>query len=189
MFDAIEEALILNTKGVLTINGELLVRTVEALPGDLRDAQALRELASAAPAVYWAFLGGRNSIEADDIHINSVWGCYIVTDHASGHDARRRGDGRQIGAYDIMKMVLPIINGLTITGVGTANFKRVENLFSIRVDKVGAALYAATFEIPLPLDYELDLAGLNNFETYHAEHSLAPGADEPAAIDEITLEQ
>ena len=59
-FDLIEDALITQTRAALTNSaGELVVRVVDTVPGNLRDPATLREMVNASHAVYWAFLGGR----------------------------------------------------------------------------------------------------------------------------------
>lgn len=184
MIETIEMALIEQVRSQL---GDKL-RDLGSLPGPL-GTENLRELTRAAPAVFFAWLGGRQRPASHDIEIAGTWGMYVFTAHASGHVARRHGRGNDIGAYEILATVMPALNGYTIDGAGTVALRNVENLFSLHLEtREAAAIYAAVFEVPLPMDYELDLSTLADFTTFHAEHSL-PGADEPAAVDEVTLPQ
>lgn len=64
-----------------------------------------------------------------------------------------------------------------------------QNLYSGKIDKKGVALWAITWRQEVNLGNELDEATLNAFVTLNIDHSLAPGTDEPAAIDDVTLEQ
>ena len=53
-----------------------------------------------------------------------------------------------------------------------------------------ATMYAITFELPnMPFPDEFDPSSLHDFIRSHAEHSLVDGEEEPAAIDDVILEQ
>ena len=157
------------------------LRVTEALPGRLTD-DVLRRFMTNAPGVYFTFIGGRNPRQATDAMLDSMWAAYVVTD--------RNDDPRVLGPSEIIDVLVPLLHGHTITDIGTLQFERVENLFNISKDKLGAKVYAVTFSIPgIGFPYEADMTTLNDFITYHAEHSMAEGTDEPAAIDEITLPQ
>jgi len=159
---------------------------VDVLPGDLRDAKALRELVRHAPAVYFAFLGGNEATTGNDLHLKTVWGVYFVTKHANKRDARRLGDKSAIGAYEMMRRILPAMNGLTIEDVGSLTFKRLNNLFSLSVDSESAALYAATFDLPMTLALELhDADSINQFLSY--TNTMSAGADVPPTNIDTTF--
>ncbi len=166
------------------LNGK--VRGMESLPGRM-SLSVLKKIAARAPAVYVAYLGGNKSGPAvrDTATHRAVFAIYIVTDRTDG----RRGSGRKIGAYDIINTLVPALNDHSVPEVGTLESKAVENLFSVELDRSGVSIYAATFQIPMTFDYQLDETALDNFITYHAEHSMTPGDDEPAAIDSVQLTQ
>lgn len=161
------------------------VRDMESLPGRM-SLQVLKNIAAKAPAVYVAYLGGRKgaSVHGTVIH-KGVFAVYIITDTDEG----RRGSARKIGAYDIINTLVPVLNDHQVTDVGTLEFQRIENLFSVELDKQGVSIYAAVFEMPMSLEYQIDEAALDNFVTYSATHSMAPGDDEPDAEDNVQLEQ
>lgn len=181
---AIEDDLVARIKALLGAS----VREVDSLPGALNDPETLRALARSAPSVYLAFLGGRQRVAGDpDAYLNGVWAVYAVTAHRSGTAARRRGDGREIGAYEILQRVVPVLSGYVVQDHGTLEFQAIENLFSMQFDRQGTTVYAATFRLPMVLARETDLTALADFATYHATHTLAP--DAPVAEDEVQLPQ
>jgi len=160
------------------------LKEVKSLPGAL-NKELLKILMAASPAVYFAFLGGPRG-RGDEI--DGIWAMYMVT--ALGDEVQRRvGDARVMGAYDLIDILLPVVHEHNIPDVGSLKFKQVQNLFSTGLDKEGVTLYAATFSLPMPIEYQADLTQLDDFITYSADHSMAPGNDEPAAQDLVILDQ
>lgn len=96
---------------------------------------------------------------------------YVVTTHPSGDEGRRRGDKRQIGAYQILSALIPVINNFTIPDVGSFRFKQARNLYSALLEKNHVALYVATFELPMTFSLTED-STLDNFETFHVDYDL-----------------
>ncbi|MEW4983071.1 MAG: phage protein Gp37 [Cycloclasticus sp.] len=180
---AVEDHLISKTKAMF--GGYL--NKVQVLPNAL-NLGVLKTMLPAAPAVYFAFLGG--SAGEGDARINGRFDAYVITRHVGNDEARRRGDSTTIGAYDIIQGLIPELHGSTVDGVGTLQFKSVSNLFSIQLEETfKAAFYALSFELPnMPFPDVVDDT-LENFITYHAEHSMTEGDKEPLAIDELTLPQ
>lgn len=158
-----------------------LLKKVDKLPGQLNDAILTRFLVQ-QPAVYFAFIGGRGKGDTNSARINASWGCYVITDVQQNQHS--------VSVDQILDALVPLIHGHTIKGVGTFTCTAINNLFSKKFDEKGAQVHAITFTLPnLSFDYTPDMSALSNFVTYHAEHSLAEGSDEPEAIDHITLEQ
>lgn len=180
MIKTIEDSLI----ALVNIKLPNVLRVVKSVPGPINE-QILKAMFASVPAVYVAFLGGRNK---DAYTWNASFAVYAVTGQGD-QDQRRAGDARVIGAYDIVQTLIPAINNYTVADVGTLNFERVLPLFNLAMDKQGLTVYAMTFNIDLSMEYAINTDALNAFVTYHAEHSLVPGNDEPAAIDNVTLEQ
>jgi len=157
------------------------LRDVDELPGRLTD-EVLNRWMTTTPSIYVAFVGGREAGDFNNATFNASWVVYVVTDP--------KNDERVLGPDDILNVVVPALHGETITDVGTIRASRIDNLFSINKDKKGARVHAVTLTIPnFAFEYTMDLNALSNFETYHAEHSMAPGEDEPAAIDNETIPQ
>jgi phage gp37-like protein len=159
------------------------LRLVDSLPGALNES-VIKAIAATTPAVYVAFLGGRL---ADPVWASN-WGFYVATGQGN-HKQRRQGEARVLGAYDIIDVLLSYLHKHYVQDVGTLRFDRVQNLFTLPLDKNGVTVYGLTFTLPMPFEEQPGTDTLADFATYHAEHSLVPGDDEPAAIDEITLEQ
>lgn len=192
MIITVEDNLIETTRNLF---GKTL-RAVDTVPGPLNLA-VVKQMISQSPAIYFAFLGGGPGIQ--DGSINARFDAFISTKHVR-QVARRRGDKTQIGAYEILGRLLPVLDGHTVPDVGTLKLKRVTNLFSGQMDKdMGAALYAATFELPnMSFDTgdstgilgDGTMGSLDNFITFHADYERDLTTDgEPVATDEITLPQ
>jgi len=158
-----------------------LLKAVDKLPGQINEAMVTRFLVH-QPAVYFAFIGGNGKGDANEARINASWGCYVITDVKQHKNS--------VSVDQIIDALVPLIHGHTIDGVGTFRCTAINNLFSKKFDEAGAQVHAITFVLPnLSFNYQPDMTALGNFVTYHAEHSLVAGDDEPTAIDHITLEQ
>ncbi len=157
------------------------LRDIDELPGRLTD-QILDRWMTVTPAIYVAFVGGREAGDYQDATFNANWVVYVVTNP--------KNDERVIGPDDILNIIVPLLHGHTFDDVGTLRASRIDPLFSIKKDKKSIRVHAVTLTIPnFVFEYQADLTALSDFETYHAEHSMAPGDDEPAAVDDVTLPQ
>lgn len=175
----VEDRLIEKITSVLTVAGQKKVRTVEVLPSDW-DKDMLRRFAAVAPAVLIAFSGGAvKEVGANDsVSIDAQWSVIAVTAHASGNAARRRGDGQQIGAFEICERLIPVLHGHTIEDEGSLALVAVENLWSGEIEKQGLAVYAMRFGLPMSLPYVADESALDDFETFDAKYDIPPFAGE-----------
>lgn len=165
------------------------VKTIDVLPGQWT-SETLKQVATQAPAIYLTWAGGRAKANSSDAMLDEVWVVYVIANHASGFAAQRRGDSKMIGCAEMLDTIVPLFHNYTIKNVGTLKCQRTQNLFNFRDGKSkGITVYAATFGMLRTLPLQVDLSTFSNFEIYHAEHSMAPGDDEPAAIDELTMPQ
>lgn len=149
---------------------------VDSLPGDWDD-DMLRRLLTLAPCVLVAFAGGpAKQPGAHQPTIDGQWIVYAVTAHASGQEARRRGNAQSLGAYELLaRLIVPALHSLQIADVGTATLVRVENLFTGQVERQGLAVYAAAFSVPMPFRVGVEgLDGLPDFATFAAQYDLPP---------------
>ncbi|MEW6647192.1 MAG: hypothetical protein AB1450_08345 [Pseudomonadota bacterium] len=60
---------------------------------------------------------------------------------------------------------------------------------SMQIDRPFGWIAVDLVSSPVILTPDVDESTLSDFLLFHAEHSLAPGDDEPAAIDEVNLPQ
>jgi phage gp37-like protein len=181
----VEDAIVARAQAALGVPAEPKVRVIETLPGQWT-LEALRRALQTAPGVYVGFLGG--AAGADGSYINARFGVYVVAKGAIER-ARRRGTQVQIGAYEIIALLARALDRLEVAGVGEAKVTSVDNLFREALFEAGGSVYGLTLELanmPWPAP---DVSALAPFVTYHAEHSMAAGEDEPDAIDEVTLPQ
>lgn len=172
MLAKIEDAVIERCKSLL---GEH-VRTVESLPGSWND-DTLKAALRRVPGIYVAWSGGTATSGAR-AGINGRYVVYAVTGHASGQRDRRRGNSREIGAYEILERVVPGLHGYSVAGVGSLQLERVDNLYSDRADQQGVVIYGASFSLnKMMFPPVLDAADLADFVTFHANHQQPDGAD------------
>lgn len=151
------------------------VKAVESLPGNWDD-DTLKRLLRAVPGVFLVWAGGQTNDRSSGMSgmVNGSWLVYVVTGHASGEAARRRGDGQQVGAYELLEVLIPLLNGYTITAVGTLSLQRVENLYSGTVDRQGVTVYGLTFTMPMAWPTEVDVSTLDPFQTFAAQTDVPP---------------
>lgn len=187
MLDKIETDLVETTKALFANT-----LRVGALPSAM-NVGLLKAMIPTAPAVYWAFLGGKRSrAGGDPARIDGRWVAYIITRHVGNTDARRHGDQTTIGAYEVIKRLVPAIHGHVIQDVGSLDLADVNNLFSMQLEEsYKAALYAISFSLPnLEFEIDTDLSSLDDFVTFHDDYDLdLTGDGEPMATDHVTLPQ
>lgn len=141
-----------------------------------------------APGVYVSFLGARANPNVDG-YMDGNFVVYAVT-QGPVEALRRQGTPREIGAYEIVERLVPVLGGLGVADVGTIRVQDVTNLFKEATFELGGTVYGIALVLPnMPMTYQADLAGLAPFLLFHAEHSLVAGDAEPAAVDEVHLPQ
>lgn len=181
----VEDTIVLEAKADLGFPAAPVVKSVDTLPGGWT-LDSLKRALQFAPGVHIAFLGGPSQTSGGYIHAR--FAVYAVTKGAR-EDERRRGNQREIGAYEILERLARRLDGLGVTDAGTLFVKGVENVFSESMFELGGTVYALTLELPnLPWP-EKDITGLAPFLTFEGTHSMAPGADEPAHQTKVTLPQ
>lgn len=159
------------------------VKTIEDLPGSWDEA-TLKAARRKVPGIYIAWSGGP-AVPGTRALLNSRYAVYVVTGQASGERARRRGNGREVGAYEILERVVPGLHALSVEGVGSLQLERVDNLYSDRADQQGVVIYGAVFSLNrMMFPAALDASGLADFQTFHAD-SLVP--DGPVTETHLTL--
>lgn len=198
MIGAIEKAIIAQVRKATEVDGASLIRDCDSLPTNLTQ-QELQSRLRNAPAVYVSFLGGP-AIPENEATIEGEYVLYFLTRNVGGEKQRRVGDATAIGAYELMKIVIPAVNGLRIADVGSLTFKSLANLFAESLDAQGMSLYSAAFTIPMVFDTpDPPIGNVAPFETFHADWILPPGqtytaalpaaADAVAAQDDVSLPQ
>ena len=167
---ASEDAVIAQVKALLGNK----VKAVDSLPGDF-DEDTLKRMLILTPGVFVLWTGGgAKAVGGASPSLDGQWVLYIVTAHASGQAARRRGDAQQAGAYELIEVLLPGLHGFNLADDGSLTFVRVENLFNGRVDKRGVAVYAITFQQMMTLPAVPDPSLLTPFETFDAQWDVPP---------------
>lgn len=168
------------------------LKAVESIPADWDD-DTLRRVLRLAPGVFVVFGGGqRNSTDTDTgrVVIDAKWGIVAVTAHASGELARRRGDKREIGAYDILQRTARLLEGTEVPGAGEIKVDQVENLFDAALEKQGVAVYGLALTLPMYLiPDDAEEAPLDTFQTWDNTLDSTPGNGHAEAEDHVELEQ
>lgn len=171
MLAEIEDAIVERCKLVIGKH----VKTIQDLPGNWDD-RTLDAARRNAPGIYVAWSGGRgegNSRAA----ISGRYAVYVVTDHASGERARRRGSDREVGAYEILEKIVPALHTLKIDGIGSLQLEQVDNLYSDTADKKGVVIYGAVFSIKMTFPAPLDANDLADFAIFHSISKVPDGPD------------
>lgn len=162
------------------------VRQVEAVPGGWT-METLQRALQFAPGVYTTFQGAVAGSSQN--YLNTRFTVYCVTKGAD-EQARRRGNQRVIGAYDMVALLAPTLGDMTVPGVGTLVLRGIDNLFRDAMFELGGTVYGIQLELPnMPFDFQADLASFADFKLWHADHynpgGIAAGED-PLATDEVT---
>ena len=180
-------SLITARKSIITVikAGLTSLKTCEEHGGRF-DANELKRVAKKSPAVYLAALAV-NNVDEDSLGYHGVvtWAAFVI---AKGDSVTNRAEVA-LGVVNSLGLLIPGNNWAVEEFRGRPKKIRSQNLFSSSIDKLGVAMWGVTWQQWTDLGETTDLATLNDFVKYHAEHSMAPGTDEPEAIDEITLEQ
>lgn len=166
------------------------LKVVETVPMDLSPDEFNR-MAINAPGVFVSFAFGPRMQIGNQAAIVGRWVFTAVTAHANGELYRRHGSGLEIGAYEIMERLIPLLHFFDVTDVGTMEFADSRNLFREEYDVQGVSAYSAVFNLPMVFDTSiLGADGLNDFVTFDAIHDPAPKNTGVISIhDNVTLEQ
>ncbi len=184
MLAEVEDAIIERCKLVLGAH----VKTVEDLPGRWSEA-TLRAALRKTPGVYVAWGGGKSpSNTTNQAAVGGRYVVYVVTSHASGERERRRGNDRQVGAYELVERVAPAVHALKVEGIGTLELDSIDNLYSERFDKEGVVIYGIAYRLPLHFKPPLDANTLNDFELYTGTHQVG-GDNDPELQSRAELNQ
>ncbi|MGN7832660.1 phage protein Gp37 [Pseudoxanthomonas sp. 22568] len=168
------------------------VRAVESLPADWDD-DTFRRILRQAPGVFVVFGGGDADPSFDEQGrpvIEGQWGFTAVTTHAGGELARRHGDQREIGAYEIVEVLTTLLHDHDVPGHGQMKLRSIKNLFTDGVEKQGASIYGVEFSLPMFVTPENgEQPDLGTFRTFHDDIDPAPKDGRVLASDITNLEQ
>lgn len=179
---------------ITRINGhfEKKLKVVESIPTDF-DAAEFERLLRSVPGIFISFGFGPAIKQGPTANatISGRWTVVCISGNAGGEKQRRHGSQVEIGAYEIMERVIPLLHDYTVPDVGTLTLVDSDNLFTGELDKKGVSMYAAIFSMPMSFESSLlDLNGLNDFVTFDAVYDPAPQNTGVIHIeDHTTLEQ
>lgn len=180
-----EDAIISRCDTALRVDDKRLVRAVESLPGDWDD-DMLRRLLRLVPGCFVAFAGGAARAGAT-AEVTARWIVYVVTGHASGEAARRRGDAQEAGAYSLISLLMTALHGWAADSNSNAlSVVEVSNLYTGTIDRQGVAVYALTFEAPLAFE-ALQASDLGDFALFEANLDVPPFS--PTEVQRLWLDK
>lgn len=168
-----------------------VLKAVDTLPTDF-DANEFERVLRLAPGVFISFGFGPAMKDSaiQRVTIASRWTIIAVSGNAGGEKQRRHGSLVEIGAYEIMERLIPLLHDYVVPDVGTLSLMDADNLFSGELDKKGVSMYAAVFTLPMTFESNLfDENGLDDFITFHGDYDLAAPDGSAEAADTVTLEQ
>lgn len=167
------------------------LKDVDSLPAAWDDKTFDRILRS-TPGVFVVFAGGPRLPEFQDaVVVDGSWSFFVVTTHASGELARRRGDNREIGAYECIEILAPLFHNAIVPGAaGPMELADIANLFDDQLERKGAALYSVSFQMPTPIaDDDAPPPVLDDFLVFDDTIDLAPADGAAEASDHVELPQ
>lgn len=182
----IEEAVIARVK---TLAGDYL-REVTDIPNDWRsDSRWVDRLLRSVPGVYVCWLGGpQDPSAANEPRIQSSVGVLVATGQTTERD-RRHGTGREVGAYELIDVLVPGLHAMNIEGLGPMLLTTVVNLFEGSLESKGLALYGLYFSLRHDFPDAVDLDTLTPFERVRGSITAVQPADAPAALVDTDLPQ
>ena len=148
------------------------------------DREEIRRIAHKSPAVFVACLAASETEdEGGEIESDLRWGAFIV---AKDQRAVKRDE---VALALLQALLLHLPGNRWNVEAGRPENIAAQNLYSGKIDKLGIAMWGVSWSQRMTLGAALDETTLAVFATLHTEHSLVPGVDEPAAIDDVILEQ
>lgn len=183
MLAEIEDAIVERCRRVV---GEH-VQAIDHLPGRW-DQKTLRAALRKVPGIYVAWGGARGDGDLAQPAVASRYVVYVVTGHASGERERRRGNTRDVGAYELLERVVPAVHALTVPGVGSFSLESIDNLYSDHFDREGVVIYAAAYQLKAVFPAALEATSLAPFKLYTATHQVGTD-DDPDTFSRAVLPQ
>ncbi|HBT44307.1 MAG TPA: hypothetical protein DIW51_08985 [Rhodospirillaceae bacterium] len=176
MIDQIEDAMIARMKAAAT--PEILGYTYgscETYDGEI-DEDRLIELANRAPAAWLVFAGDKEHRRAGGTrYVTGTFVVLLAARSLRNQADARRGSGDRVGAYQMTRDVIALIDGrkLGLDLVEPLKFTERRTLFSKRTRQTFAAVYAVTFTCIYALPAHPD--ALDDFAAVAGDWEL-PGA-------------
>jgi phage gp37-like protein len=178
---SIEDALIADTQAAY---GNKL-KAVDHLPGEWND-QTLRRMATNAPAVYWAYLGGKRHPQRDGYETGVFHG-YVFTGAGNDEKQRRRGDQLALGAYQLVDTLVSYFDNREVAGQEALKWLRTDNLFSDFLHANGITGYRVAFELVRELPRKPTQSELGEFLKSYQTYDPAPKGGKTLGTDKLQL--
>jgi len=166
------------------------LRQVATIPSSW-DEEMVKRMLIGAPGVYlsWGIQRGQRSSD-QFAELTCLWEFTVITAHEGKEDARRRGDARAIGAYEIVERLIPLMHGWAVPNESSLVFEAADNKFSDGNERRGLTVYGVLFSMPMTMgDTDEELSDLDPFLRFHADWDQAPADGQLEAQDEVTLPQ
>ncbi len=164
------------------------LRSVDSLPADW-DALTIERAFGGAPGLYVVFGGATRDPNREDLVGITKWALTAFTDHPN-EPARRHGDSRVIGAYEIIETAAALFDQHDVPGVGRMELVDIDDLFQDAVERKGGSIYGAAFTLPMALpDPATVVDNLVDFLTFDGKFDVAPADGQVDAEDTVALPQ
>lgn len=168
------------------------LREVDHKPAKL-DAEELARVLTQAPAAYVSFLGFRAGEKLPERTLDAAYGVYLLAQNAAGEQARRRGDSRSIGAYEMAQVAYLALEGWApASAANTIAVQSCENLFAAAFEKAGRSCYGLVLAVPIEMQPGPLAPDFLTFDASwdvppHGNVSRPPPSDNRDAGDRVTL--
>ncbi|MDM4768665.1 phage protein Gp37 [Solimonas sp. SE-A11] len=178
---SIEDALIADTHAAY---GKTL-KTVDHLPGEW-NAQTLRQMATNAPAVYWAYLGGKRHPRRDGCEL-CVFHAYVFTGAGNDEKQRRRGDALALGAYQLVDTLVGYFDERAVPDAEALKWLRTDNIYDDFLHANGLTSYRIAFELVRDMPRKPTTSELGEFLKSYQTYDPAPVGGKTLGTDKLQV--
>lgn len=165
------------------------LQTVEAHGGRF-DITELKRVGAKAPAVFVAWLSVSNILQEQQEAEGDVrWAVFAVARDSVAGSVKTSRDDAIANMVNTLSLIVPNQRwNLGDLATGIPDRISAQNLFSATLDKMGTAMAAVNFTQRMQLGVDNDIADLNDWLIYHAEH-IVGDEDSPETIDHVEIPQ
>ena len=164
------------------------LRSVDSLPSEW-NPQTIERAFNGAPGLYVVFAGATRDPNRQELVVITKWALTAFTDHPN-EPARRHGDSRVIGAYEIIETAAALLDQHDVPDVGRMELVDIDDLYQDAVERKGGSIYGAAFTLPMALpDPDTIDDTLDAFLTFDGKFDLAQPDGQIDAEDVVSLPQ
>lgn len=164
------------------------LKMVGSLPSEW-DAETINRAFNGAPGLYWVFGGASRDPDRQDLVVITKWAATAFTAQPN-ELARRHGDAREIGAYEIIESIAVKFDQYDVPDVGRMDLVDIDDLFQDAVERKGGSIYGAAFTLRMALPDQATVDDtIADFLRFDGKFDTAPTDGQIDAEDIVSLPQ